>query len=84
MMQRHKLDTVQQDQEIVTFTLVIDYPYDYFVEQRCDPTKPFAKMQLHFIKREDFFKYIVNSIPLIQLVERKLEAISRELVFNAA
>lgn len=78
MVQRYKLDVVQRDDEIVTFTLVVDDPFDYFVEQRHEMLQPFRKAQERRIQRKDFLKYWVNENPLIVLVERKLEELAKK------
>lgn len=85
MANRYQLDIVQRDEEIIRFTLVIDDPFGYFVEQLHEPVQPFAKARIHRIQREELLKYWVNDIPLIKLVERKLEELAtKEILLSAA
>ncbi len=84
MIERYALATVKHENEIIRFTLVINDPLSYFVEQCHEPTKPFVQAQKFQIKPDELSKRRVNGIPLIKLVERKLEELAEAADYKSA
>ncbi|HEY1660905.1 MAG TPA: hypothetical protein VGI03_00665 [Verrucomicrobiae bacterium] len=77
MTERHLLSLEKRESEIIRFTLVINAPYSYFVEESHEPTQPFKKAHTMLIEATSLSNYQVNGVPLIKLVETKFEELAK-------
>ena len=73
MAERFHLDSVSTASGTIWFTLVIDNPLTYYVELYNDSRNAFIKDRTKRILPADLSKHWVNGVPLISLVENKLE-----------
>ena len=60
------------ERETIWYTLVLEDPIDYFVEQYHESNNTFSGCRTRQIEREDLVRHWVNDRPLIRLVEDKL------------
>jgi hypothetical protein len=70
--ERFHLDSVTTLEGTTWFTLVIEEPAKYFVEQYNDAKTAFATNRTKRILPSEFSKHWVNGIPLVMLIENKL------------
>jgi hypothetical protein len=75
MAQRFHLDLVNTTDGTIWFTLVVDDPVGYFVEEYNDSPNVFIKGRTKLITPCDLAKHEVNGVSLIKLVENKLQEI---------
>jgi len=73
MAERYHLDVVKREDETIWFTLVIEEPVRYFVEQYHESRKAFESCRTRQIPAEELARHWVNDRPLIKLVENKLQ-----------
>ena len=73
MAERFHLDSVSGPDGTTWYTLVLEDPVIYFVEQYNDTRNAFIKERTKRIARADLGKHNVNGIPLITLVESKMD-----------
>ena len=72
MADRFHLDSVATASGTVWYTLVIDNPVGYYVEQYNDSKNAFIKDRTKRISAVELTKHWVNGTPLITLVENKM------------
>jgi len=70
---RYHLDVVRKGDETIWFTLVIDDPVCYYVEQYHQSNRVFQTDRTHHILPEELARHRVNDRSLIKLVENKLQ-----------
>jgi len=76
MADRYHLDMVKNGEETVWFTLVVEEPVRFFVEQYCESNRAFSCCRTWTIPAEDLARIQVNDRPLIKLVENKLQELA--------
>ena len=73
MAQRFHLDLMNSPEGTVWFTLVLEEPVRYHVESYTDSRNAYLKERTKYIAPSEFGQYQVNGVPLIKLVENKLQ-----------
>jgi hypothetical protein len=73
VLDRYHLDVVRKEDETVWFTLIVDDPVRYYVEQYHESNKAFRGDRTLHILPEELARHRVNDRPLIKLVENKLQ-----------
>jgi hypothetical protein len=76
MADRFHLDIVERANERVWFTLVVDEPFRYFVEQYHESSHPTFTCSTRNIKPDELARCWVNDKSLIKLVEEKFQELS--------
>ena len=84
MASRYHLDVVRKEEETIWFTLVIDDPVRYYVEQHHESNKAFQADRTLHILPEELAKHSVNDRPLIKLVENKFQDLADAALENRA
>lgn len=73
MVQRVHLDVVERASERIWFTLVIENPIRYYVEQYHEPHSVSFSTRTREIQPDELARTWVNDQPLIKLVESKFQ-----------
>jgi len=74
---RIHLDVVERVDEKIWFTLIIEDPIGYYVEQYHEPLSVSFSSRTRIIQPAELSRTWVNDQPLIKLVERKFEEMAR-------
>ena len=81
--ERFHLDSVTNADGTTWFTLVIEDPVNYFVEQYNDAKIAFVRNETRHILRSEIGKHWVNGVPLVMLVENKLGELAEDAHIKA-
>ena len=76
MAERFHLDSVKNRDSTTWYTLVVEDPVNYFVEEYNDTKNAFIKDRTKRIARADLGKHQINGTPLITVVENKMSDIA--------
>jgi len=82
VVERFHLDSVKDREGTIWFTLVMEDPTNYFVEQYNDSQFGTAQQRTMCISRDKLKNHNVNGIPLITLVENKLAEIAEAVLLD--
>ncbi len=82
VVERFHLDSAKDREGTIWFTLVVEDPINYFVEQYHDSKFRNAQDRMMCISRDKLRNHIVNGIPLITLVENKLAEIAEAIFLD--
>ncbi len=73
MAERIHLDVVERDDEKIWFTLVVDDPVGFYVEQYHEPNGVCFSARTRNIQPDELAKTWINDLSLIKLVENKFQ-----------